>query len=355
MSTFTGKQRILMAFDHKKSDRLPVFDVVNKPDMYTNILGMDNFYAKGIPAVRLALKIGMDAVLVHCAPYTCLVQPQQTWDGPDTFTDRFGIKSKMMDGSWPLGMAINPIEPDENFLKLIQDMPVTDADVQEVRSAVIEAKDRIAVFGGARSAFSFLMIALGLENLSVLIYDDPDLLESLVAAADAYWTKVGLKLIEAGCTALYVADDMGMNQTTLISPSMLRKFFIPSLKKQVSIWKEAGGRVVLHSCGNINAILDDISLMGIDALTNLQERAGMNLAAVKKTHGSDFAILGNVDATGVMTGNDKKAISEAIKHVISVAGDDGGLIIATDHSFHQGIPEENVLFFINEAKRLGSF
>ena len=353
--TYTGKQRILMAFDRKKADRLPVFDVVNKPDMYEAILGVDNFEARGIPAVQLARKIGMDAVLVHAAPYTCLVQPKSTWDSADSFTDRFGIHSVMTPASWPLGMAHTPIEPTEEFAELIENMPVTDADVEEARKAVIEANDEIAVFGGVRSAFTFLMISLGLENLSILMYDEPELLERLIKAADTYWTKVGLKLIEVGCTALYVADDMGMNGSTLISPDSLREFFLPSLKEQIHTWKQAGGRVILHSCGNIDAILPDIAEMEIDALTNLQKYAGMDIVKVKKLYGDRFAILGNVDATNVMPSADQTVIEQAIRDVIEVAGQDGGLIIATDHSFHQGIPTENVLFFIEKAKKLGTF
>lgn len=353
--TYTGKQRVLMAFDRKKADRLPVFDVVNKPEMYASILGVDNFEARGIPAVQLAKKIGMDAALVHAAPYTCLVQPKSTWDTPDSFTDRFGIRSVMTSASWPLGMAHTPIEPTEEFAEMIENMPVTDEDVAEARKAVIEANDEIAVFGGVRSAFTFLMISLGLENLSILMYDEPELLERLVKAADFYWTKVGLKMIEAGCTALYVADDMGMNGSTLISPNSLREYFLPSLKEQIQTWKQAGGHVILHSCGNIDAILPDIAEMGIDALTNIQKYAGMDIVKVKSLYGDKFAILGNVDATNVMTSSDKNDITEAIRDVIAVAGRDGGLIVATDHSFHQGIPTENVLFFIEKAKELGTF
>ena len=43
----TGKERVLRAFAHEKSDRLPVFDVVNKPDMYENLLGQSNFNSEG--------------------------------------------------------------------------------------------------------------------------------------------------------------------------------------------------------------------------------------------------------------------------------------------------------------------
>ena len=352
---YTGKQRTIYAFEHKKADRLPVFDIINKPDMYVDLLGQDNYESKGRLVVQLAKKVGMDAVTVHSKPYTCLIPPRSEFDSPNTFTDRFGIKSQVTDTSWPLGMAINPREADEELLEILRSAEVTDEDVREIKEAVEEAGDEIAVFGSVRGTFGFLFIVLGLEHMAEVIYEDPELLVELIEAADAFWTKLGLKLIEAGCDALYVANDMGMNERTLISPAHLREFFLPSFKKQVETWKAAGGRVLLHSCGNINAILEDLADCGIDAINNIQVRAGMNLAEAKARIGDRVTIVGNVDATGIMCQSNKQLIADAIQEVVDTAGQDGALIIATDHSFHEGIPTENVLYFLDKAKELGRF
>lgn len=350
-----GKQRTLCAFAHQKADRLPVFDIVNKPDMYVDLLGQDNYESKGRLVVQLAKKIGMDAVTVHSKPYTCLIPPKSQFDSPNTFTDRFGIKCQVTDTSWPLGMAINPREADEELLEILRNAEVTDDDVAEIKAAVEEANGEIAVFGSVRGTFGFLFILLGLEHMAEVIYEDPDLLMDLIEASDAFWTKLGLKLIEAGCDALYVANDMGMNERTLISPAHLREFFFPSFRKQIETWKQAGGRVLLHSCGNVDAVLEDLADLGIDAINNIQVRAGMNLKSVKDRIGDRVTIVGNVDATGIMCQSDKQLIADAISEVISTAGQDGGLIIATDHSFHEGIPTENVLYFLEKARELGTF
>ena len=352
---YSGKDRILSAFAHEKADRLPVFDVINKPDMYKEFLHEDNFESNGRLVVKLAKKVGMDAVTVHSAPYTCLIPPRDQFDSPDTFTDRFGITSRVTDTSWPLGMAESHMEASEELLERIRAAVVTDNDILQVREGVKEADDEIAVFGSTRSAFGFLFIAMGLENMSLAIYEEPELLREIIAAADKFWTELGLRLIETGCTALYVANDMGMNGRTLISPEHLREFFFPSLRKQILTWKEAGGRILYHSCGNIDSIIEEIADMGIDAVNNIQVKSGMNLRSVKERIGDKVTIVGNVDATGIMCQNDKQLIADAIQEVIDTAGGDGGLIIATDHSFHEGIPTENVLFFLEKAKELGRF
>ena len=352
---YTGKERVLGAFARKKTDRLPVFDVVNKPDMYEDILGKNNYESNGRLCVQLAKKLGMDAVTVHSAPYTCLIPPKAMWDSPNSFTDRFGLHFKVEETSWPLGMIASHREADEEFLEILKNAEVTDEDVRQVKEAVEEAGEEIAVLGSVRGTFGFLFIALGLENLTYAMYDGPELLTEIIEAADAFWTKLGLKLIEAGCTALYVANDMGMNGRTLIAPAQLREFFFPSLLKQISAWKEAGGKVLFHSCGNVDAVLEELADMGIDAINNIQVYSGMNLASVKERIGHKVTIVGNVDATGILCGTDKALIDEAIRNVVTTAGQDGGLIIATDHSFHEGMPQENVLYFLDKARELGRF
>lgn len=352
---YTGKERILRAFAREKADRLPVFDVINKPDMYTDMLGQENYASGGRLCVQLAKKLGMDAVTVHSAPYTCLIPPKAQFDGPDTFTDRFGLRFQVTEGSWPLGMVMGHREADEEFLEILRNAEITDEDIRQVKEAVEEAGEEIAVFGSVRGAFGFLFVALGLENLTYAMYDEPELLMQIIEAADDFWTRLGLRLIEAGCTALYVANDMGMNGRTLISPDQLREFFFPSLRKQIAAWKAAGGKVLFHSCGNVDAILEELADMGIDALNNIQVHSGMNLASVKQRIGDRVAIVGNVDATGIMCDPDQAAIAEAIRQVVETAGGDGGLIIATDHSFHKGIPQENVLYFLEKAKEIGRF
>jgi ribokinase len=59
----TGKERILCAMEHKKGDRLPVFDVVNNPALYAEHLGVTVSEYKGGLAAKLAKKNGCFVIL----------------------------------------------------------------------------------------------------------------------------------------------------------------------------------------------------------------------------------------------------------------------------------------------------
>ena len=70
---------------------------------------------------------------------------------------------------------------------------------------------------------------------------------------------------------------------------------------------------------------------------------------------ADIQLSGSFAQTYRGHGTDKALIDDAIANVVATAGQDGGLIIATDHSFHEGMPQENVLYFLDKARELGRF
>ncbi len=356
----TGRERVMNTFARQDCDRIPLFDVVNSPDLYSSVLGVENTWSDGDRAAELAKTLGLDAVMVPVSSYTGLMKQENEWIDPHNFTDRFGVGFTITDTSWPLGFAVGEVKLDRDFLEHIRKtVTILETDMKPIEDALAVAHsgdaEEIAVFGGIRSAFSFLSISGGLVALSMLIYEDPELLHDLVDAATEYWTEVGLKMIAKGVDALYVANDMGMNGSTIISPDHLREFFLPAFFRQCRAWKSAGVRVILHSCGNIESILPDLAESGvIDGLNNLQSQAGMDITSVKERYGREWTLIGNVDATNVMTSSDTTVIDHAVSEVIAAAADGGGLILATDHSFHQGIPEKNILHFIEQAKLQGA-
>ena len=358
----TGRQRIELAFAHERADRIAVFDVANNPALFKLMLGKENPWSDGLPTAMLAKTTrtrcrhgtGPPVHRPHPHPFLRGTLPM---DLPMLWRPLPGQRLFMA-----VGMAVVERPLDEAFLETVENAR-SDADIEPVRSALLEAHRStqsggpIALFAGLRSAFSFLFISGGLAGLSMAMYDEPALVHRLVQAASSYWTELGVRLIEAGADALYVANDMGMNGSTIISPDQLREFFLPEFAKQCRTWKQAGGRVVLHSCGNVMAILEDLAAMGdegIDALNNLQAHAGMDIRTVKETYGQQWTLIGNVDATTTMCSDDPADIDRALDELVSIVGYDGGAILATDHSFHKGIPVANVLHFIEQAKKIGT-
>lgn len=360
MDELTPRERFLLAFEHKEADRVPIFDTPNNPSLFVRELGKENYYSEGIPHVRLSRALGMDACFVPEGGYTGLISRHWAWESSTSFTDELGVGYRCNETSWPLAIPVSPGIQDRNdWNRIVLPDPHASWRTEEIKNAVKEAHrgrgDDIAVVAGMRSAFSVLYISMGLSNLSMALYDDPGLIVEMAEALCDFWTESAVQACELGADAVFIANDMGLNNQTILSPDDLRTYFFPSLKKQVQAIKQTGVKVILHSCGNVNSILSDIVDTGVDALNNLQVIAGMDIERVKKEYGDKLTLIGNVDCTNIMTSDDPHMIESAVIETIRKAASGGGHILATDHSFHKGIPLRNVDCFLVSGKRWGRY
>ncbi|HBO43934.1 MAG TPA: hypothetical protein DD670_08385 [Planctomycetaceae bacterium] len=359
-SEMTPRERFLAAFEHRETDRVPIFDALNSPALYRAKLGCENFFSDGEPTVRLAKAIGFDACLVYESTYTGLISQRRDWLDDRRFRDELGVGYMVDPSSWPLAFPETPsLRNRDDWRKVTLPDPREPWRHENIRSAIAAAHqgnaDDLAVVAGVRSAFAVLYISMGVMDLSMSLYEDPDLIREMSEAICEFWTQSALRAVELGADAVFIANDMGMNDHTIIAPHMIRSLFMPALKTQIQTIRETGTRVILHTCGNVNAILPDLVDTGIDGLNNLQVLSGMDIADIKRDFGDRLTLIGNVDSTNIMSGNDPDRVESAVIETIRKASPGGGHILATDHSLHGGIPVSNIERFIAAAKKWGGY
>lgn len=109
---------------------------------------------------------------------------------------------------------------------------------------------------------------VGFEQLCYMQADDPPLFADLYRA-------IGHLLITLWRTFLArfgrtyavcrIGDDMGFKTGTLLGPGTLIEHVVPQYKRIIAAVHGAGYPFLLHSCGNIFAIMDPLIAAGIDA------------------------------------------------------------------------------------------
>jgi uroporphyrinogen decarboxylase len=62
-----------------------------------------------------------------------------------------------------------------------------------------------------------------------------------------------------------MGDDLGFKTSTLLEPDTIRTHILPQYKRVINIVHRSGKKFLLHSCGNIFSLMDDIIKLGIDA------------------------------------------------------------------------------------------
>lgn len=142
-------------------------------------------------------------------------------------------------------------------------------------------------------------------------------------------------------------DDIGMQQSTYISPEMYRKYIKPLHKKIFDhIHSKTEAKIFLHTCGSVYDIIPDFIEIGLDILNPLQRfAAGMDICRLKKEFGSDLCFWGGgIDIQKQLPFLDRKQIKEEIKKTIDILSPGGGYIFAFTHNIQPDIEPGKIDF-----------
>ena len=96
---------------------------------------------------------------------------------------------------------------------------------------------------------------MGLKNLFVAYYEQPDDLKAWLARLAAMQAESIRLLAEIGCDGVMGYDDWGLQDRLMVSPRLIEQFFMPHYRENWALAHSLGMDVWLHSCGYIIDIL----------------------------------------------------------------------------------------------------
>ncbi len=189
----------------------------------------------------------------------------------------------------------------------------------------------------------------GYETLCYLLVDDRKLLHEIFERIGYLYSVMyeGMaKRDEVG--AVVISDDLGYKTHTLISPADLREFVLPLHKKLADIIHSYGKPCILHSCGQLAEIMDDIiDYVGVDAKHSYED-AIIPVAEFKKRYGSRIAVLGGFDVD-LLSRSSVEEVRAHTRFLLSELGNDGGYALGSGNSITDYVPIENYLAMLDEA------
>lgn len=109
---------------------------------------------------------------------------------------------------------------------------------------------------------------VGYEHLCVMQYLDPDLFRDIFIRIGLLYEELWTEMVNRydDVFVFYrMGDDLGYKSSTLLEPDTIKTHILPQYKKIVSIVHGANKKFLLHSCGNIFNIMEDIIDCDIDA------------------------------------------------------------------------------------------
>lgn len=187
---------------------------------------------------------------------------------------------------------------------------------------------------------------VGYDNLCYMIVDDPELVKDIfdnIGSRLVTYYKICARFDSVG--ALIVNDDWGFNTQTLISPNDLRKYVIPWHKKIVEEIHMAGKPAILHSCGNLKYVMDDIiNDIKFEAKHSYEDNI-MPVEQVYDKWAEKISVLGGIDVNFLCNKTPEEVYNRAVE-LLDRSKKYGGYALGSGNSIPEYIPEENYFAMI---------
>lgn len=204
-----------------------------------------------------------------------------------------------------------------------------------------------AIGGVGNGIFECVQDLTGYENLCYLMYDEEEMFSELFQRVGETNLKIWKRFMEEFgdiYCVLRFGDDMGYKSNTLLASDTLKEFVIPRYRPIIQLVHEYGKPFLLHSCGKIFSIMEELIRAGIDAKHSNEDQIAPFAQWVER-YGDRIGNFGGFDVDAVCQ-MDKACLKEYILDVIRSTENQGGIALGTGNSIPGYVPAEGYLNMI---------
>jgi uroporphyrinogen decarboxylase len=192
--------------------------------------------------------------------------------GYDAFDYEAAICDILPDHGAIMGGRPGPIQTRADFERFpFEDIPdiFWDAYTPHLESIARVIPAGMKAFGGCGyGIFETSQDLVGYEYLCVMLYTDPKLFSDLfVRIGNLYeilWSEMVHRYRDL-FVFFRMGDDLGFKNSTLLAPETIVEHILPQYRRVIDIVHRSGKKFLLHSCGNIFPVMEEILACGIDA------------------------------------------------------------------------------------------
>ena len=382
--SMTSRQRVLTTLQHEQPDRVPI--VIGSSNTTTlkmkpyqalkQHLGIqaEDRYIYDWPELGSALPDEATLQRLHSDVRGVLDRfPKETYRRNQTrpahspFIDDWGSGQKEIEpGLWYPG--IHPMSEAET-LDAIENYPWPDMDdpyrVAHVRDQARKLADENEY---AIIATPWLLFPLerafamqGMDKFLLNLAINPDFATALLQKiASLCKTLMGhfLEALGDNVDIIKIGDDIGTQESLLMSPRMYRSILKPIHADYIAFIKErTKASVFFHTDGDVFNLIDDFIEIGVDILNPIQTSAGKmsNLPELKKRYGDQLTFCGAIDTQKILPFGTPDEVRQEVKRVIEILAPGGGYMLSSVHTIMDEVPPENILAMVDAAVEFGKY
>jgi uroporphyrinogen decarboxylase len=220
---------------------------------------------------------------------------------------------------------------------------------RDIPTKIAKQPDRFRVFYLGFSLFERAWTMRGMENLMFDFIDHPDFVHALFKAIADYNIAQVREAVKYDIDAVYFGDDWGQQQGLIMGKPFWDAYIKPQLRRMYGTVRQAGKFQMIHSCGDVDELFDDLIDLGLNCFNPFQPEV-MDTTAMLQAYRGRLAFHGGLSTQRTLPKGTEKEVRRESRRLLE-QGRAGGYIFAPSHAVESDVPLANILAFMDEAQQ----
>lgn len=329
----TGRQVAEAAFKNQPAPR-PAVTLIGGGSWYVNMIGQTFSRIKNDPTVLARYSIEAVRQFGH----------DMLWCGSGLVNYPFGLL-----GCDIFDDSVNPPTLEGPVIDNLDQLDALDMDkvlTDPLMNGIIESDRLVADEIGRETLllpthwgpFTAASRVLGAEKFMMATAMQPDKVKELIAfSTEMIWAIAERRLDHPDIPGINLAEPVASGD--MISPKMFRELAAPAIKELVKRCKAKDKYLMVHICGNVTGVLDDIVEIDPDCFS-LEAKVDLNTA--KEKLGGRVCVAGQVSPVGPFLNGSPEEVKAEAQTCLDAWGDNPGFMLTLGCDFAATAPEENL-------------
>jgi uroporphyrinogen decarboxylase len=272
--------------------------------------------------------------------------------GGDLFRDVFGVVwDRSVDRD--IGVVRGAVLPEPSLGDYRFPNPGDPRFFSDIPGRIAQAGDRFRVFALGFSLYERAWTLRGAESLLMDFIDHPEFVRNLLEAITDYNLEQVREALKYDIDGVLFGDDWGQQRGIQMGPALWREFIRPCLRRMYAEVRNAGKFVLIHSCGDVDELFDDLIGLGVDCFNPFQPEV-MDVPALLKAYRGRLAFHGGLSTQRTLPYGTPEDVRRETSALLQL-GAQGGYILAPAHAVEGDVPLENLLALIETVRNQPGF